>query len=1543
MQLPTVKLVFDEDVQPVIKTFTYPTSYVHVNHNNVILEDDTIFFDPITLIPNPNKSIGYVATYKDNNSNIDHIDSSPLMIPDITSTVHTTSSNGIYEMQLQPYLQNDGGANRSVTNCKHILYEYKDIQPYPIGGINNSDPAIYCTGHGYIKWYSPSKHLILISCYFSSQASGTIISPTDIVCSHIDTFSGWQMTTNIDNSTGIFTLLARDGISHIKFPTFMKNNLWYHHLHVTESPIHNPTKPLTSIVRSLTYHATYELWHHRLGHPSKSITDKFHAAVIGVPPLKCPKFHACGSCLRSKFHNKSLRKKPNSESCTKIAASSTNSTYSDSARVGQFLHMDYGFVRGSDYTSKDNDGKLVTSIDKYRAYLLVIDKKSRFIWIFLTRTKEPPISQVQSLLNIFEKCNVATITTDQGGELASSRKFTNMISKTHYILTPTGAYSSAQNGLAEVPNKHLAQIMRSLLYSSGLGSKFWSYALRHSVYLKNRWPHSSLDYITPYEALHGQKPSLTHLRTFGSIVHIKSSAKRYMKLDPITSEGLFMTYSGSDKIIIAVDRNGTNERRCTHVSYDEAHMSTTTKEIPPMGLVLQQAGYHSSIPEKPISNNITVKIKLLSPTATMPTKGTPGSAAYDLYSSESITINPKSQALIKTDIAIQLPPNHYGQIKSRSGLALKHRIHVQAGVIDSDYRGNIKILLSNESNIPYRVDLGSRIAQMIVLSLPICTLEQTDELTFTDRNKNGFGSTGVNPILPRNTDNGSPPAAAAAKIDSSDQHLDDDDIKYNVVCSPNPFMDTETISIPIRGSHPTQGLVFSDCETFKDKVIIKYVHPGTSPRNIKRWIHRIKNSHLIKINNINIKSTQQATAILADILSQNKQSFKITVSNDQRQSIHHDQGIPMMYFDQLATISKHLQNIRFNKSSSSTPAIDKLDKSSDQTNKYLLKMLHAVATHRTVRAAKSILPKNRRSATKLTRRKLRKQPDWNDWLNSEFKQLDQYKEQKMFSAPCPLPPGANVLDLLWTYNVKVDGTKKARCVCNGQPKFKGTVIFGYTFAKMLDHVGSRIFWATVASKNLIVRGADASNAFAEANAPEIPLYVRIDAQYKDWYKQRYNKDIPDNYVLPVNKALQGHPESSRLWAKHMDRILKDKFHFKATTHEGCLYKGTYKGEDILFLRQVDDFAVATKNEQTAIDLINEIDSYMTIDIKDLGRLNRYNGVDITQTKYYVKLSNETYVNKLLEEHDWLLHDDTISNIPIPTKNEATFNQRLETAKPPSDASEQQKLQLEMGINYRQAIGELIFLMVTCRPDISYPLIKLSQYSSNPAAEHYHAVKHLFKYIKATKSEGIYFWRRTARNDLPEGPLPIVTESQYNIDPSVHCDDPDTIHSTVDSDWAGDSTHRRSVSGIIIKFCGGTIFYKTKFQDTIALSSTEAEFTAACDAGKAILYVRSILDEIGVPQNEATTLFIDNNGALLMGNAQQPTRRTRHMDIKHFSLLDWIERELIIMQRINTSDNSADALTKSLGRTLHYRHTDYILGKLIPSYAAAYNLKSPTTV
>lgn len=238
-------------------------------------------------------------------------------------------------------------------------------------------------------------------------------------------------------------------------------------------------------------------------------------------------------------------------------------------------------------------------------------------------------------------------------------------------------------------------------------------------------------------------------------------------------------------------------------------------------------------------------------------------------------------------------------------------------------------------------------------------------------------------------------------------------------------------------------------------------------------------------------------------------------------------------------------------------------------------------------------------------------------------------------------------------------------------------------------------------------------------------------------------------------------------------------------------------------------------------------------------------------------------------------------------------------------------------------------MVKCRPDFAPHVIKLSQYLNNPAREHYQAARLLADYLAATITEGIYYWRDTPVDSLPEGEIPVLHSDNHVI--KAEMTSQGTLEGLVDSDWASDTVKRKSISGIIIMLAGGAIAYKSKYQDVITLSTTEAEFVMACDAAKMILFIRSILEDLGIPQSHATTLFEDNHGALLMANAQQPTRRTRHMDIKHFSLLDWVEKDLIILKAISTHDNAADAMTKFLPRQLFYRHYDTYMGRRIPKY------------
>jgi dUTP pyrophosphatase len=127
--------------------------------------------------------------------------------------------------------------------------------------------------------------------------------------------------------------------------------------------------------------------------------------------------------------------------------------------------------------------------------------------------------------------------------------------------------------------------------------------------------------------------------------------------------------------------------------------------------------------------------------AMTPTYGTPGAAAFDIYASKS-TIGTE-KVIVETGISIEIPPGYEMQIRPRSGLAFKNRVHAFAGTIDSDYRGEIKILLMGESTGQViNVFHGDRIAQGIIRPVEQVEFVQVDELSDTQRGTGGFGSTG---------------------------------------------------------------------------------------------------------------------------------------------------------------------------------------------------------------------------------------------------------------------------------------------------------------------------------------------------------------------------------------------------------------------------------------------------------------------------------------------------------------------------------------------------------------------------------------------------------------------------------------------------------------------------------------------------------------------------------------------------------------------------------------------------------------------------------
>ena len=127
--------------------------------------------------------------------------------------------------------------------------------------------------------------------------------------------------------------------------------------------------------------------------------------------------------------------------------------------------------------------------------------------------------------------------------------------------------------------------------------------------------------------------------------------------------------------------------------------------------------------------------------AIMPTRGTDGAAGYDLYAIEDVTINCFQFIPVSTGVSMAIPAAHYGRIAPRSGLAVKHGVMVGAGVIDSDYRGEIKVALATLNGV-YNIKAGDRIAQIIIEPIVTPELVQVDSLDDSERGDSGFGSTG---------------------------------------------------------------------------------------------------------------------------------------------------------------------------------------------------------------------------------------------------------------------------------------------------------------------------------------------------------------------------------------------------------------------------------------------------------------------------------------------------------------------------------------------------------------------------------------------------------------------------------------------------------------------------------------------------------------------------------------------------------------------------------------------------------------------------------
>ena len=227
--------------------------------------------------------------------------------------------------------------------------------------------------------------------------------------------------------------------------------------------------------------------------------------------------------------------------------------------------------------------------------------------------------------------------------------------------------------------------------------------------------------------------------------------------------------------------------------------------------------------------------------------------------------------------------------------------------------------------------------------------------------------------------------------------------------------------------------------------------------------------------------------------------------------------------------------------------------------------------------------------------------------------------------------------------------------------------------------------------------------------------------------------------------------------------------------------------------------------------------------------------------------------------------------PIATPMEVNAKLSMEDTSPPINV-----------MKYRQLVGSLIYLCNT-RPDLSYVVGVLSRFSNQPRNNHWKAGMRVLRYIKGTLDYGVTY---KAGSSL-----------------TGHCD----------SDWAGDIDSRKSVSGYCFSLGSGIFSWISKKQPTVALSSTEAEYKAACFASCEAVWLRRILWHLGVQEEHATVLRCDNQSCMAIAKNPVFHARTKHIEIQYHYVRELIKDGIVELVYCPTAENGDDISTKALGK------------------------------
>lgn len=474
--------------------------------------------------------------------------------------------------------------------------------------------------------------------------------------------------------------------------------------------------------------------------------------------------------------------------------------------------------------------------------------------------------------------------------------------------------------------------------------------------------------------------------------------------------------------------------------------------------------------------------------------------------------------------------------------------------------------------------------------------------------------------------------------------------------------------------------------------------------------------------------------------------------------------------------------------------------------------------------------------------------DWQDAIDKELnslKSLETWEESK-------LPEDKKAIDTKWVFTTKKDGTKKARLVAKG---FQEETLFN-VYSPVARMPTIRMMLSQAVQNDMYMKQLDVPTAFLNG-------FLKEDVYIKPPLGVKVEKGV----VLKLKRSLYGLKQAPKCWNERLHSFLMQKG-FVQSKHDFCLYIL----DDVYLLVYVDDIILMSKNE------INLHKAHLFLktefNVKDLGEVSTYLGLDIVRTQESILISQESAINRLLDKFN--MTDCKGAETPMEVNFTTDDNETI-----------------TLDIPYRELIGSLLYLATSTRPDICFAVSFLSRFLDAPTLSLWKAAKRVLRYLKETKSKSLVY-KRDSRCSLV---------------------------AYTDADWAGDKKDRKSVSGSVVFFGNNLLAWFCKKQNMVALSTAEAEYVAAALVCAELIYIKGLVQDFNCPSN--SILLVDNQSAIKLMESNENSKRSKHIDIKYHFIKDLISKRVIIVKYVSTNENVADILTKALGKLKH----NYFVQKL----------------